>query len=106
MRVRLAKLARRLDAVAVQDENQRAIGLQLSCPGANEANSYLSNGSLRMKCTETDAAKLWRWYAQLAQAEAAFRTAKSNIGLQPVNYQKNEQVDVRLAACFLSLAPA
>ena len=29
---------------------------------------------LRTNCTETDPVKLWRWYIQLQQAEAAFRT--------------------------------
>ena len=41
---------------------------------------------------------------QLTQAEAAFRTAKSDIGLRPVFHQKSERVDAHLLVCFLSLA--
>lgn len=43
---------------------------------------------LRTNCPEEDPAKLWRWYIQLTQAEAAFRTAKSDIGLRPIFTRK------------------
>ena len=98
--------ARLLDVVVVKDENQRATGLQLSCPVEKGAKSDLSKGAylLRTNCTETDPAKLWRWYMQLTQAEAAFRTAKSDIGLRPVYHRKTERVEAHLLVCFLSLA--
>ncbi len=32
----------------------------------------------------------------MTQAEAAFRTAKSDIGLRPVFHQKSERVDAHL----------
>jgi hypothetical protein len=66
----------------LKDEKQRAIGLCLSCPVEKGAQSELAKGAylLRTNCTETDPAKLWRWYMQLTQAEA------------------------HLLACFLSLA--
>ena len=51
---------------------------------------------LRTNCTETDPAKLWRWYIQLTQEEAAFRTAKADIGLRPVFHQKTSRVDAHL----------
>ena len=41
---------------------------------------------------------------QLTQAEAAFRTAKSDIGLRPVYHRKTERVEAHLLVCFLSLA--
>jgi transposase len=41
---------------------------------------------------------------QLTQAEAAFRTAKSDIGLRPVNHRKTERVEAHPLVCFLSLA--
>jgi hypothetical protein len=58
---------------------------------------------LRTNCTETDPAKLWRWYIQLTQAEAAFRSAKSDIGLRPIYHQKTQRVEAHLLICFLSL---
>ena len=98
--------ARWLRAEVVRDGAGRAIGLELSCPVREGEHPTLAKGAylLRTNCTETDPAKLWRWYMQLTQAEAAFRTAKSDIGLRPVFHQKSERVDAHLLVCFLSLA--
>lgn len=59
---------------------------------------------LRTNCEETDPAQLWRWYIQLTQAEAAFRTAKSDLGLRPIYHQKRERVQAHILVCFLALA--
>ncbi len=98
--------ARLLDVVVLKDEKQRAVGLQLSCPLEKGTKSDLAKGAylLRTNCMESDPAKLWRWYMQLTQAEAAFRTTKSDIGLRPVYHRKTERVEAHLLVCFLSLA--
>jgi len=98
--------ARWLEAELVRDEKGRAIALELSCPMKEGEHPTLAKGAylLRTNCTETNPAKLWRWYMQLTQAEAAFRTAKSDIGLRPVYHQKTERVEAHLLVCFLSLA--
>jgi transposase len=98
--------ARLVEVVVLQDEKRRASGLQLSCPLEKGSKSDLAKGAylLRTNCTETDPEKLWRWYMQLTQAEAAFRTAKSDIGLRPVYHRKTERVEAHLLVCFLSLA--
>jgi transposase len=98
--------ARLLDIEVIKDHEGRACGLQLSCPLRQGGHPLLSKGAylLRTNCTETDPAKLWRWYIQLTQAEAAFRTAKSDIGLRPIYYQKTERVEAHLLICFMSLA--
>jgi len=98
--------ARILDVVVLKDKKTRALGLQLSCPLEKGTKSDLAKGAylLRTNCTETDPSKLWRWYVQLTQAEAAFRTAKSDIGLRPVYHRKTERVEAHLLVCFLSLA--
>ena len=59
---------------------------------------------LRTNCTERDPAQLWRWYIQLTQAEAAFRTAKSDLKLRPIYHQKTERVEAHILVCFLALA--
>ena len=59
---------------------------------------------LRTNCEETDPALLWRWYVQLTQAEAAFRTVKSDLGLRPVFHHKEDRVQAHLLVCFLALA--
>jgi transposase len=98
--------ARWLKAKLVLDPKGQALALELSCPLREGEHPTLAKGAylLRTNCTETDPAKLWRWYLQLTQAEAAFRTAKSDIGLRPVFHQKTERVDAHLLVCFLSLA--
>jgi hypothetical protein len=98
--------ARWLKAKLVLDPKGQALALELSCRLREGEHPTLAKGAylLRTNCTETDPAKLWRWYLQLTQAEAAFRTAKSDIGLRPVFHQKTERVDAHLLVCFLSLA--
>ncbi len=99
--------ARWLKVELVRDGEGGAVtSLNLSCPLREGDHPTLAKGAylLRTNCTESDPAKLWRWYMQLTQAEAAFRTAKSDIGLRPVFHQKTERVEAHLLVCFLSLA--
>ncbi|MEX1045638.1 MAG: IS1634 family transposase [Chthoniobacterales bacterium] len=98
--------SRLLEVKLRQDGEGRACGLQLCCPVRESGHPLLGKGAylLRTNCTETDPAKLWRWYIQLTQAEAAFRTAKSDLGLRPIYHQKTNRVEAHLLICFLSLA--
>ena len=59
---------------------------------------------LRTNCRETDATRFWQWYMQLSQAEAAFRTAKSDLHLRPLFHRKEHRVQAHILVCFLSLA--
>jgi hypothetical protein len=59
---------------------------------------------LRTNCEETDPVKLWRWYIQLTQAEAAFRTSKSDLGMRPIFHQLENRVQAHILVCFLALA--
>jgi transposase len=101
-----ASAARLLTVELLKDAEGRACGLRLFCPMREGDHPLLSKGAylLRTNCTETDPAKLWRWYIQLTQAEAAFRTAKSDLGLRPIYHQKTDRVEAHLLVCFLSLA--
>ena len=98
--------AKLLDVAVSKDEEGMAHGLKLCCPLREGEHPLLVKGAylLRTNCTETDPAKLWRWYIQLTQAEAAFRTVKSDIGLRPIYHQKTDRVQAHLLVCFLSLA--
>ncbi len=97
---------RLLEVEVIKDSGGRACRLQISCPLSDGGHPLLSKGAylLRTDCTETDPAKLWRWCLQLTQAEAAFRTAKSDIGLRPLCLPKTQRVEAHLLICFLSLA--
>ena len=98
--------AKWIEAELVLDERGLARCLRLCCPLPERGHPLLAKGAylLRTNCAESDPAKLWRWYIQLTQAEAAFRTAKSDIGLRPVFHQKTGRVEAHLLVCFLSLA--
>jgi transposase len=103
-----AAASRLLNVEIIKDDEGRGCGLRLTCPLREGKSDHplFSKGAyiLRTNCTETDPAKLWRWYMQLTQAEAAFRTAKSDLGLRPIYHQKTERVEAHLLVCFLSLA--
>ena len=103
---RCPSAARLLRVDLLKDREGRACALRLSCPLREGEHPLLSKGAylLRTNCAESDPAKLWRWYIQLTQAEAAFRTAKSDLGLRPVYHQRSERVEAHLLVCFLSLA--
>lgn len=98
--------AKLMSATLRRDEEGRACGLTLSCPlvagqwAAHAQGAYL----LRTNCPERDPAQLWRWYIQLTQAEAAFRIAKSDLGLRPIYHQNCERVEAHILVCFLALA--
>ena len=98
--------AKLLDADVRRDPEGRACGLNLSCPCASGQWASQAHGAylLRTNCTERDPAQLWRWYIQLTQAEAAFRTAKSDLGLRPIYHQKTARVEAHILVCFLALA--
>lgn len=90
----------------LRDPAGQACGLNVACVvdrrqwAARAQGAYL----LRTNCAEKDAAKVWHWYLQLQQAEAAFRCAKSDLSLRPIFHHKTERVEAHILVCFLSLA--
>jgi len=66
--------------------------------------SRLSDGCylLRSNLTGYSAAELWKMYMQLMDAEAAFRTHKSELVLRPIYHQKEQRVDAHILVCFLA----
>jgi len=93
-------------AEVVSDAQGRAAGLRVYSRLEAGQRAHRQKGAylLRTNCEETDPALLWRWYIQLTQAEAAFRTAKSDLGMRPVFHQKEDRVQAHILVCFLALA--
>lgn len=56
---------------------------------------------LRAHWTEKDPAKLWQTYTQLTEAEAAFRTLKSEIKVRPIWHWTESRVQAHLMVAFL-----
>jgi transposase len=93
-------------AEVMRDAQGRAVGVSASSRLELGQRAHRQKGAylLRTNCEETDPALLWKWYIQLTQAEAAFRTAKSDLGLRPVFHQKENRVQAHILVCFLALA--
>jgi len=88
------------------DAHGAPCGLVLACRWERGAWAHRAHGAylLRTNCLEKDPVKLWQWYLQLQQAEAAFRTSKSDLHLRPIFHHKDERVDAHILVCFLALA--
>jgi hypothetical protein len=88
------------------NEAQQASGLSVACVVDRKQWAAQAQGAylLRTNCTEQEPAKVWEWYLQLQQAEAAFRCAKSDLNLRPIFHHKTERVEAHILVCFLSLA--
>lgn len=59
---------------------------------------------LRTNVTDLSAPELWRTYIQLTEAEAAFRTAKSDLRVRPIWHQVDRRVEAHILFSFLALA--
>ena len=77
-------------AEVIRDADGRAGGVRICSRLDAGQKAYRQKGAhlLRTSCDETDPALLWKGYIQLKQAEAAFRTAKSDLGMRPIFHQK------------------
>jgi len=90
----------------VLNEQKQACALNVVCRVDRNQWVRRAQGAylLRTNCTESDPAKVWNWYLQLQQAEAAFRCAKSDLGLRPIFHHKTGRVEAHILVCFLALA--
>jgi len=77
-------------AEVIRDADGRAGGVRISSRLDAGQKVHRQKGAylLRTNCEETDPALLWKGYIQLTQAEAAFRTAKSDLRMRPIFHQK------------------
>lgn len=88
------------------DAAGRVLGRHIPSEVAAGQKAHRPKGAylLRTNCAETAPAQLWRWYIQLVQAAAAFRTAKSDLGLRPIDPQLEDRVQAHILVCCLALA--
>jgi hypothetical protein len=59
---------------------------------------------LRTNLTETDPAKLWQFYLQLVEVEAAFKTLKGDLAIRPIYHQDESRVEAHIFIAFLAYA--
>jgi hypothetical protein len=57
---------------------------------------------LRTNLTESDPAKLWQFYLQLVQVEAAFRILKGDLAIRPIFHQEQSRIEAHIFIAFLA----
>src|SRR3989338_814067 len=57
---------------------------------------------LRTNLTETDPAKLWQFYLQLVEVEAAFKILKGDLAIRPVFHQEEQRIEAHIFIAFLA----
>ena len=57
---------------------------------------------LRTNLTEADPAKLWQFYLQLVEVEAAFKTLKGDLAIRPIFHQEEPRIEAHIFIAFLA----
>jgi len=57
---------------------------------------------LRSNLTETDPARLWEYYLQLVEVEAAFKDLKGDLAIRPIHHQRPARIEAHLFVAFLA----
>jgi hypothetical protein len=57
---------------------------------------------LRTNLTESDPAKLWQFYLQLVEVEAAFKTLKGELAIRPIFHQQERRIEAHIFIAFLA----
>jgi len=55
---------------------------------------------LRTNITDTDPARLWTFYMQLARVEEAFRNLKGDLALRPIHHQLERRIEAHIFVAF------
>lgn len=94
--------------IRVEDHPDRAGHLRLvwTCRPQWREWAELSEGAylLRTNLTDRTPEDLWHTYIQLTDAEAAFRTIKSDLHLRPIYHQVPPRVQAHILVAFLAYA--
>lgn len=57
---------------------------------------------LRSNLSATDPAKLWQFYLQLVEVEAAFKDLKSELAIRPIFHQREDRIEAHIFVAFLA----
>jgi hypothetical protein len=57
---------------------------------------------LRSNLTETDPARLWEFYLQLVEVEAAFKDLKGDLAVRPIYHQVPTRIEAHIFVAFLA----
>ncbi len=91
----------RLIAVAVAERDAR-FTYRLDRAKLRQVHRREGRYLLRTNLTESDPAKLWQFYLQLVEVEAAFKTLKGDLAIRPVFHQLEQRVEAHIFIAFLA----
>jgi len=57
---------------------------------------------LRTNLIESDPTKLWQFYLQLVEVEAAFKTLKGDLAIRPIFHQEERRIEAHIFVAFLA----
>jgi len=57
---------------------------------------------LRSNLTDTDPTKLWEFYLQLSEVEAAFKDLKGDLAIRPIHHQNEERIEAHIFVAFMA----
>jgi len=57
---------------------------------------------LRSNLTETDPARLWEFYLQLVEVEAAFKHLKGDLAVRPIHHREPPRIEAHIFLAFLA----
>ena len=57
---------------------------------------------LRSNMSGTDPAKLWEFYLQLSEVEAAFKQLKGDLAVRPIYHQRENRIEAHIFVAFLA----
>jgi transposase len=96
-----APAAWRLIAVAVAERDAR-FTYRLDRAKLRQIRRREGRYLLRTNLTQSDPAKLWQFYLQLVEVEAAFKTLKGDLAIRPVFHQQERRIEAHLFIAFLA----
>jgi hypothetical protein len=89
--------------VIADDEKKHARNITWSRKqGANKKPDLSGAYCLRTNSTDLSEKALWQTYTMLTDAEACFRSMKSELGLRPIYHQKEERVNAHIFITLLA----
>ena len=75
---------------------------ELNCNKLRQARQREGRYLLRTNLCGQDPAKLWQFYIQLTEIEAAFKTLKDDLGLRPIYHRLEQRIEAHIFVAFLA----
>src|SRR5271157_4811908 len=82
--------------------NEQTFGFQLRKDKLRQVRRREGRYLLRSNLSGQDPAKLWQFYVQLTQVEAAFKDLKDDLSLRPVFHQLERRIEAHIFVAFLA----